>query len=365
MRPERYQQVEQLLQDVLALPAARRAPFLRRSCGDDRELRAEVEELLRSHEAAAEGSTYRLFPVGEAVADAEPAESATPLLPPGSLVADRYRTGELVGRGGMGAVYEVHDQLLDDTVALKILHAGSTFDPKALRSFKQEVLLARQVSHPNVCRLFDFGVHHTDAGEVPFLTMELLRGETLAARLRASGRMPVEAALPLVRQIAAGLQAAHRAGVVHRDLKTENVVLVPGAAGDRAVVTDFGIARPTELGDGTGGTATIVGTPAYIAPEVLTGKPAGPAADIYALGIILYNMVTGELPFPGVTPFEVAALRLHRDPPLGSTQLPDLEPRWDQVIHGYERAARRVDHDRSAVHDRDRLRVDDVARLVG
>ncbi len=166
----------------------------------------------------------------------------------GALVSGRYRILRFIAAGGMGEVYEADDLELDVRVALKTLREEVTRSDGALDRFRREVALARKVTHPNVCRIFDVGRHRDgDAPAVTFLTMELLPGETLAAHLRREGPMALDRALPLLRDMARALSAAHRAGVVHRDFKSGNVMLVPTHDGFRAVVTDFGLARTGEF----------------------------------------------------------------------------------------------------------------------
>ena len=263
---------------------------------------------------------------------------------PSDLVAGRYRIVRFVARGGMGEVYEAEDTLLRARVALKTIRAEIAEDQHVVERFKREINLARKVSHPNVCRCFDIGVHHfadAAAGEVTFLTMEFLSGETLEELLHREGPLTTAAALPLVRQMSDALAAAHRVGIVHRDFKSANVMLVSSDEDDetapRLVVTDFGLAR----GSGDSGEShltaltdpgNMVGTPAYIAPEQLEGKPATAAADIYALGVVLYEMVTGTFPFAGDTPIVVALKRLHEAPAPPRTHAPTLDPLWEQTI---------------------------------
>jgi hypothetical protein len=245
------------------------------------------------------------------------------------LIAGRYWVVRLIGRGGMGEVYEVEDRLLPGPrIALKTLPSTHLDDPRALARFRTEVLLARRVSSPHVCRILEFGVHDEGREDaVPFLTMELLVGETLAARLARVGRMDEAQVRRLALQMVAGLQAMHAAGVIHRDLKPENVILVPGEGGERpptderAVVLDFGLARSVREPAGARGStgALVVGTPDYVAPEQVQGKAVGPATDVYSLGVVLFEMFSGRRPFSGACPLEVATRRLDTPaPPLSS-----------------------------------------------
>ncbi len=252
---------------------------------------------------------------------------------PDEMIAGRYRVIRFLARGGMGEVYEVEDSVLGGDVALKTILPEIAENPKALDRFRRETLLARKVTHPNVCRIFDIGRHEEeDVEAVFFLTMELLEGETLGERLRR-GRLETVEALPLVEQMCAGLDAAHSVGIVHRDFKPANVFLVPGEDGPRAVITDFGLARPGGDSDaGVTQTGEVIGTPAYMAPEQLEGGALGPETDIYSLGLVMYEMLTGSRAFDGDTAFQVAVKRLQETPTSPSTHLPDLEPRWERCI---------------------------------
>ncbi|MFO0588219.1 MAG: protein kinase [Polyangiaceae bacterium] len=214
------------------------------------------------------------------------AASADPVeLTPGSLFADRYEIGPVLGRGGMGAVWSARDQALGETIALKVMRAGEAAATQEVLRFRQEVRLARRVTHPNVARVFDIGEH---AGLL-YLTMELVPGETLRQLLRREGKVEGERAIRIALALCEGLRAAHAASVVHRDLKPANVML---GEGGRVVITDFGIARA--LDDSAGLTAGVIGTPSYMAPEQLVAGAVDARTDIYALGLVLYEMVAGE-----------------------------------------------------------------------
>jgi len=264
------------------------------------------------------------------------AESRPAAFASGEFVANRYRIVRFVARGGMGEVYEAEDIELRGRIALKAILPGAATEAGAIERFKREIHLARRVTHPNVCRIFDVGFHEVGADRQPivFLTMELLEGETLATRLKRTGRWAPAAALPIARQLAEALAAAHQAGVVHRDFKTENVFLVPSREGERAVVTDFGIARGGD--DRFGVTLTsdgnVIGTPAYMAPEQVEGGTISPATDQYAFGVVLFEMLTGELPFRGVNPISTAARRLTEPPPSPRAFAPELDPQWEAAL---------------------------------
>src|SRR6266540_5018459 len=256
---------------------------------------------------------------------------------PDDVLSRRFRIVTFLAQGGMGEVYEAEDLELGGRVALKTIRPEIATEPRIIQRFKREIALSRKVTHPNVCRIFDLFHHRMEWGtgeaELSFLAMELLRGETLASRLRAVGRMTSAEALPIVEQMAAGLAAAHRAGVVHRDFKSANVVLVPSdGQGERTVVTDFGLARSVEGGEGLSTGLGMVGTSAYMAPEQVEGGEVTPAADIYALGVVLYEMVTGVKPFVGDSPLSTAVKRLKEAPASPRVHVPDLDPAWEAAI---------------------------------
>jgi tetratricopeptide (TPR) repeat protein len=233
----------------------------------------------------------------------------------------------------MGEVYEATDLELGDRVALKAIRPDIARDADAMERFRREIQLSRRVTHPNVCRVFDVCHHEKDGTTATFLTMEFLSGETLGRRMKARARLSVDEALPIVEQIAAGLDAAHRAGIVHRDFKPDNVILTESEGGPRAVVTDFGLARRSSLtGDTVTGTGAILGTPAYMAPEQLEGGPITAATDVYALGCVLYEMVTGVRPFQGDTPMFTAVQRLKEPPLPPRRRFKELSPVWNDVI---------------------------------
>jgi serine/threonine protein kinase len=226
------------------------------------------------------------------------------LLRPGQVLGGRYCVTRLLAQGGMGTVYAATDQQLAEDIAVKVLRGGR-LDADGFKQLVDEARLARRVTHPNVCRVYDLG---TD-GALVFLTMELLEGESLEARWLREGKLAVDEVLRLVTQLAHGLDAAHEAGVIHRDFKPSNVMLV----GKKAVITDFGIARLAAARTTTSG--TMKGTPAYISPEQLEGKKVTPASDVYALGVATFELLTGKLPFKGKDAMELAMSRLSSRPP--------------------------------------------------
>ena len=242
----------------------------------------------------------------------------------GTVVAGRYEIVRFIANGGMGDVYEAEDRSLHQRVALKTIRSDHADDVRRMERFKREVLLARRVTHRNVCRAFDVGQH----GHELFLTMELLVGETLAERVRRTGPMSVGDALPLVEQMVAALAAAHQAGIVHRDFKCSNVMLTA----DRAVVTDFGLAYDATITEHERSHDGFIGSPAYVAPEQVGGRQVGFAADIYALGVVMFEMLTGRLPFVGATPMATAVLRLEEPAPPPRSFVATIPEPWERVI---------------------------------
>lgn len=271
----------------------------------------------------------------------------------GDLLSGRFRIIRFIARGGMGELYEADDLELHERVALKTMRPETAADEDANRRFRREVHLARQVTHPNICRIFDLFQHQPPGGEpaVVFVTMELVAGETLSGRLSREGRISPEAALPLVAQMAAALAAAHQMGIVHRDFKSSNVMLLNSkspAEPPRVVITDFGIAY--RAGDATAFATRsagmeLLGTPDFMAPEQLQGGEVTAATDIYALGIVMHEMVTGQRPFVADTPFASAYRRLHEPPPSARAVAPELPLAWDSTI---TRCLARNPHDRFA-----------------
>ncbi len=335
-----WEHIKDLLQAALELVPERRLAFLAKACGDDESLRSQVESLLEHHERA---GSFLANPLGELLPASKRSAVTSSTFAADEIVAGRFRIVCFIGAGGMGEVYEANDLELGARVALKTIRPEIASQPHSLSRFKREIQLARRVTHPNVCRMFDLGQHRPAAevgrsdGVVIFLTMELLEGETLAARLRRAGRMSASDALPLVRQMAAALAAAHDVGVIHRDFKPGNVMLAPAKSGGkdvRAVVTDFGLARAAadqtaaeNLQSSVTAGEHILGTLAYMAPEQLEARELTPATDVYALGLVAYEMLTGHRPFPG-NPYD----RLRKTAPSPRVHAPDLDPSWESLI---------------------------------
>ncbi len=247
-----------------------------------------------------------------------PSQLAETELKAGERVAGRYRIQALLGVGGMGVVYRAHDEQLGIDIALKLLRPELAAKPEAFERFRQELLLARQVSSPHVVRIHDL----VRDGERWLISMDLVPGRSLEQHLDATGAVPEAQALDIARQIALGLAAAHASGIVHRDLKPANVLLRDDG---RACISDFGVARSLAATRVTG-TGLVVGTPDYIAPEQARGEGAGPRSDLYALGLILYEMLAGQRAFGDATPAESLARRQTAPPPRQRQLRPELAP---------------------------------------
>ncbi|MFI5181302.1 MAG: protein kinase [Thermoanaerobaculia bacterium] len=242
--------------------------------------------------------------------------------PPGAMLGERYRIVGLLGRGGMGEVYRADDLKLGQAVALKFLPKAVSGDEALLARFHAEVRLARQVAHPNVCRIYDIG----EIEGRHFLSMEYVDGEDLASLLKRIGHLPSGKAIDIARQLCAGLHAAHEKGVLHRDLKPANVML---DGRGRVRITDFGLAVAAEEAANTG---EISGTPAYMAPEQLAGKPASVRSDLYALGLVLYEIGTGKRAFDAPTLAEIRRRHENEAPAAPSAVIPGFDPAVERVI---------------------------------
>jgi serine/threonine protein kinase len=254
---------------------------------------------------------------------------------PGDLIAERFLVVRLLGVGGLGEVYEVTDQALGSSVALKILSASVAKNPVMLERFRREIQNARRITHPNVCRVFDLGIHPSSEQHRFFVTMEVLPGESLASHLAARPALTIAEALPILTQLAAGLQAAHDAGVIHRDLKPGNVMILPAEPeARRVVITDFGLAINIDQMDlGLTETWELLGTPEYMAPEQTKRGSATPATDVYALGLIAFEILTKESPFdPEATPIATVVKRRYEPPRVLRQVLGDIEPAWDAAV---------------------------------
>src|SRR5499433_275071 len=313
MKPERWKQIDQLLEAALEREPERRAEFLNQACAGDEELRKKVESLLSSDERAGSFIESPAFEVGAELL----AEDQTQTLV-GQQIG-RYRVLSLLGTGGMGEVYLAQDSRLGRKVAIKILPASFTKDQKRVRRFEQEARAASRLSHPNICVIHEVG--ETDDGR-HFITMEYIDGVTLRQRM-TNLQMRLAEALDIAIQAASGLAAAHQAGIVHRDVKPENIML---RTDSYIKVLDFGLAKLTEKRQISADTESpsiaavktdagvVMGTASYMAPEQARGLEVDARTDIWSLGVVLYEMVAGRAPFEGATTSDVIVSTLEREP---------------------------------------------------
>jgi serine/threonine protein kinase len=324
LTPERWARIKDIYIQALELPERDRQDFLRSACRHDPSLLNQLEILVASNEPS-ENSPDNPAPA-----------AVSRVFSPGQLVAGRYSVLRLIGRGGMGEVYEVDDQEIGERVALKVIHSSLALEEKAIQRFRLELRLSRAITHPNVCRVFDIGHHRDGVQEVIFLTMEFLEGETLEARLAREKPLKPDCVLPLVRQICEGLTSAHDRGIVHGDLKTANVILVRETNSTRAVLADFGLARVIKReGESVSSlfsSRQLAGTPSYLAPEQLEGSPPSRSTDIYALGVLLYEVAAGRKPFVGESIWATTMRRLTEQPPPPRVFASSLPPHWSDAI---------------------------------
>ena len=317
MTPERWTRTEELYHAAFATPMRERAAFLAEACQDDEALRRDVESLLNE---SLDGDGFLDAPAGQMAADA--LLGATD-----ARVLGGYRLQELIGAGGMGEVYRARDTKLGRDVAVKILPHAFTSDPDRLARFEREARMLAAVNHPNICAIYSL----EEAEGIRFLVLELVEGDTLAHRLgdmshgapRSPG-LPVPEVLALTRQIAEALEAAHDKGIIHRDLKPANIAITREGV---VKVLDFGLAKivgddqlapsltqaPNTQGDGLRG-AAFLGTPSYMSPEQTRGQTLDKRADIWALGCVVYEMLTGRVAFAGSTVSDTIAKILEREP---------------------------------------------------
>jgi serine/threonine-protein kinase len=241
------------------------------------------------------------------------------------ILNDRYNLEERLGSGGMAVVYRARDLMLERYVAIKILRENYSDDPSFQERFRQEAKAAANLSHPNIVTVHDFGF---DRGRL-FIIMEYIPGTNLKSILQRRGRMPVDEAVMLMSQACAGVGYAHRAGLVHCDIKPHNFLITPDL---RLKVTDFGIARalasiqPEEKSD------VVWGSPQYFSPEQAAGRPPSPASDVYSLGVILFETLTGQLPFMAESATELAKLHRSAPPPCPRQYNPAIPPALEQII---------------------------------
>jgi len=258
------------------------------------------------------------------------ASAASARIQKGAIFANRYEILSTLGKGGMGVVYRAQDRQLDEVVALKVLRPDvMRDDPTLLERFKQELKLARRITHRCVLRTHDFG----ETEGTPYISMELLEGITLKDLILSKGALPVGVGLRIAKQICQGLDAAHRQGVIHRDIKPQNMLILPETG--ELKIMDFGIARAATVKAGASGLTTdgtVMGTPDYIPPEQAQGSPADFRSDIYSLGVVLFEVFTGKLPFRADSVMKIVLAHIQQPPPSPRTLNPKIPPDLEAVI---------------------------------
>ena len=328
MKAEEWERIKALFDAALSVPREERSAWLAEVCSGRPDLWDTLNQLLQSYDESSVADPRQLEP--------------DPVFLPGQTVADRFRVLRLIARGGMGEVYEAQDASLNGLrVALKTIRTEIAEEKHAYERFKREVWVAREVAHEGICRIFDLVEHH-DRGKngkdrvVPCLTMQLLDGRTLAATLSARRPFTPQECLPLIDQIARSLHIMHEKGIVHRDVKPSNIMLVEreDTTTVRAVVMDFGLAKPLDKRSLLWETRTEqrVGAPYFIAPEVLRGEKGGVAVDLYALGLVIDEMVTRSPAFPNESIDELLWKKLHADPIPPSERSDALPEAWEKTI---------------------------------
>ena len=332
MNPDRWRQIGQLYHTALELESAARAAFLDATCGDDDELRREVESLLHAHEQA---DGFIAGKVAGVVAEMAAQQRNTSFV---GRSLGHYQTLSLIGAGGMGEVYLAEDTRLGRKVALKLLPAAFTQDRERVRRFKQEARAASSLNHPNILTIHEIGEASAADGGAHYIISEFVEGATLRSMARG-GRLDIGKATVIAQQVAGALSVAHEAGIVHRDIKPENVMVRPDGL---VKVLDFGLAKLTEtpapLADSEASTnmstapGLVMGTVSYMSPEQARGQKVDHRADIFSLGVVLYEMLAGRRPFEGATMSDVIAALLTAEPPPLRQYRAEATAELEQVI---------------------------------
>jgi serine/threonine-protein kinase len=312
--PNRYELVNSIVEEALDLGLGEQKAFISRSCGTDKDLLERVNRLLAMS--------------GDADGFADPPATFLELRA-GDLLGDRFRIIEELGAGGMGSIYLAEDRELGE-VALKVLHPEMRGEPCAMASVRSEIRAARTVRHPNVCAAYDlFSFDHPRAGAIVAVTMQYVRGESLACRI-TNGPLASNEILGIARGLASGIDALHAEGIIHGDLKPGNVMLTTARDGAvKPVLIDFGLAG---FSDSKPAAEKISGTASYMAPERFRGGIGSKAADIYAFGVMLFEMTTGSRPFPQEDLLPSVIRRVTEDAPRLPQIAPSAPQAWEHAI---------------------------------
>ena len=328
MTPERYQRVDAIFQAALELDADSRTAFLDEACGTDPTLRSEVESLLTSDRGGLSFIDAPAFDVATRLLAHD-----EPELPPGEHI-DRYEIVALVGSGGMGEVYLAHDEKLDRKIALKFLPSDFTTNQERLHRFQQEARAASALNHPNILTIYEIG----EVDERHYIATEFVEGQTLRQRLKSQALDPNEA-LDVAIQVCSGLSAAHRAGIVHRDIKPENIMIRRDGF---VKVLDFGLAKLVEQSERSGrgelgnhvdlSSGLLMGTAKYMSPEQAQGVPVDQRSDIFSLGVVFYEMLTGRTPYRGQNAREIVRSILQNEPRPLADYLPHVPEKLQRIV---------------------------------
>ena len=297
--PQRLKRIREVFETALRRAPATRQNYLREVCAGDTDLHSEVRRLLEAHEVTSDMLDRPASVFGHTLAE-------------GDVIGERFRIVRLIGRGGMGQVYEARDLNLHRTVALKVLPVELTHEEAARRRLRREARILAALRHPQICALFDI-LHD---GHRDILVMEYLEGESLATRLHRAGAIAIPILVEIASQVCSALQYAHTTGILHRDLKPANIMLTA----EGAKLLDFGIARFTSMNPRTGSTATlteeagVLGTVHYMSPEQALGRTLDSRSDLFSLGVVLYQMATATFPFDGETVAQVLSAIVNEEP---------------------------------------------------
>jgi serine/threonine protein kinase len=336
MKPERWKKLDALFHEALELQGEARAVHLAKACGDDGQLRVEAERLIAAHERESSFIDAPIFAEAAKLADDYHIES-----PIGHRIGP-YKVISQLGRGGMGEVFLAEDSRLGRKVALKVLPAAFTENRDRVQRFEREAKAASALNHPNILTIYEIGQASTDAGGTHYIISEFVAGETLRALIER-GRLGINEAIAIAQQVAGALDVAHQAGIIHRDIKPENVMVRPDGL---VKVLDFGLAKLTERAaapaeiDSEANTlarlstepGVVMGTVSYMSPEQARGQRVDHRTDIFSLGVMLYEMITGRRPFEGATTSDVIAALLKSEPPPLTAHLPDAPRELERIV---------------------------------
>ncbi len=349
---DEWERIKRIFEAAILLPSAERSSYLESACGSNLALLGIVASLIANYKSDNSSSVT------------ERNAADTYVFSPGQLVAGRFRIVKFINRGGMGEVYEAIDERLGNALALKTIRPEMAEDNSVIERFRREIRVAHQVAHSSLCRVFDL-VEHNSGGSgatVHCLSMELLSGESLGSYLEEARPLSPKDALPLIRQIATALQVLHDQNIIHRDLKPSNIMLVPGPGAHRAVVTDFGLARPLHDDKDLFKTHTefAAGAPYFMAPELFTGQRPSIASDIYAFGLVMDEMVTRSRAFTAESPHIVLYQKFNEKPISPAQRADNLPSLWEDVIlrcldANPERRFERVEEITAVLEGRSRL----------